>query len=100
MLRTMSSAAALFLMAFALSVSRVGSQGSFRGKAVFQMDTFGDEQLWTDTLQMQKVIANLSPRTALSVGLKIDSEALPPATIDAIKAGQVNLDDPAVTVQL
>jgi hypothetical protein len=43
------------------------------------MDTFGDEQLWTDTLQMQKVIESLSPRTALSVGLKVDSEALPPA---------------------
>jgi len=100
MLRTISSAAAFFLMAFALSVSRVGSQESFDGKAIFRMDTFGDEQLWTDTLQMQKVVANLSPRTALSVGLKVDSEALPPATIDALKAGLVNLDDPAVTVQL
>jgi hypothetical protein len=100
MLRTISSAAALFLMAFGLSVSRVGSQESFDGKAIFRMDTFGDEQLWTDTLQMQKVIETLSPRTALSVGLKVDSEALPPATIDALKAGQVNLDDPAVTIQL
>jgi hypothetical protein len=100
MLRTTSSAAALFLMAFALSVSSVGSQESFDGKTVFRMDTFGDEQLWTDRLQMQKVIENLSPRTALSVGLKVDSEALPKTTIDALKAGQVNLDDPAVTIQL
>jgi hypothetical protein len=100
MVRTISSAAAFFLMAFALCVSRVGSQETFDGKAIFRMDTFGDEQLWTDTLQMQKVIENLSPRTALSVGLKVDSEVLPPATIDALKAGLVNLDDPAVTVQL
>ena len=43
---------------------------------------------------------NVSPRTALSVGLKVDSDALPPELINAIKAGQVNLDDPKVTVQL
>ena len=49
---------------------------------------------------MQHVIKNLSPRTALSVGLKVDSDALPPAVIEAIKAGQVDLDDPAVTIQL
>ena len=100
MLRTISSAAALFLMAFALCVSRVSSQESFDGKMIFRMDTFGDEQLWTDTLQMQKVIETLSPRTALSVGLKVDSEALPAVTVAALKAGQVNLDDPAVTIQL
>ena len=70
------------------------------GKSIFRFDTFGDEQLWTDTLQMQQVIKNVSPRTALSVGLKVDSDALPPAVINAIKSGQVNLDDPAVTIQL
>ena len=70
------------------------------GKEIFRFDTFGDEQLWTDTLQMHKVIEAVSPRTALSVGLKVDSDALPSDVIKAIKAGQVNLDDPAVTVQL
>jgi mono/diheme cytochrome c family protein len=70
------------------------------GKSIFRFDTFGDEQLWTDTLQMQRVLNTVSPKTALSVGLKVDSDALPPALIDAIEAGQVNLDDPAVTVQL
>jgi cytochrome c553 len=76
------------------------SQTSADGKSIFRFDTFGDEQLWTDTLQMQQALKNVSPRTALSVGLKVDSDALPPAVIDAIKAGQVNLDDPAVTIQL
>src|SRR5262249_39553398 len=76
------------------------SPSSGDGKSIFRFDTFGDEQLWTDTLQMQKVIANISPRTALSVGLKVDSDALPPDVIKAIKAGQVNLDDPAVTIEL
>ena len=70
------------------------------GKTIFRFDTFGDEQLWTDTLQMQKVISTISPKTALSVGLKVDSDALPPDVIKAIQAGHVNLDDPAVTIEL
>ena len=70
------------------------------GRAIFRFDTFGDEQLWTETLRMQEVVKNLSPRTALSVGLKVDADALPPELIDAIEADDVNLDDPAVTIQL
>jgi len=70
------------------------------GKEIFRFDTFGDEQLWTEVLQMQKVLPGVSPRTALSVGLKVDADALPADVIKAIQAGQVNLDDPAVTVQL
>src|SRR5215472_8734371 len=81
-------------------ISQGQSQTSTDGKSIFRFDTFGDEQLWTDVMQLQKVIKNVSPRTALSVGLKVDSDALPPEVIDAIKAGQVNLDDPAVTIQL
>jgi mono/diheme cytochrome c family protein len=71
------------------------------GKEIFRFDTFGDEQYWTDTLRMHEVIAGgVSPRTALSVGLKVDVDALPQAVRDALAAGQVNLDDPAVTVTL
>jgi hypothetical protein len=70
------------------------------GKAIFRFDTFGDEQLWTDVLRMHEVIANVSPATALSVGLKVDVEALPPEVISALKNGQVDLNDPAVTVEL
>src|SRR5688572_408864 len=66
------------------------------GKTIFRFDTFGDEQLWTDVLRMHEVLANVSPRTALSVGLSVDVEALPPAVVKALQAGQVNLDDPAV----
>jgi hypothetical protein len=72
----------------------------FDGKQIFRFDTFGDEQLWTDTLQMHQAIASVSPETALGVGLKVDAEALPPAVVDALAAGQVDLDDPAVTIQL
>jgi hypothetical protein len=50
---------------------------------------------------MHEVIRNdVSPAAALSVGLKVDVDSLPPAIIDALIAGQVDLDDPAVTVQL
>jgi hypothetical protein len=73
---------------------------SVDGRQIFRFDTFGDEQLWTDTLQMHRAVARVSPSTALGVGLRVDVEALPAAVIDALKAGRVNLDDPAVTVQL
>ena len=100
MSRFMFSTLAVSVAILASIVSHGQSQTSGDGESIFRFDTFGDEQLWTDVLQMQKVIKDLSPRQALSVGLKVDSDALPPALIDAIKAGQVNLDDPAVTIQL
>lgn len=72
-----------------------------QGKEVFRFDTFGDEKYWTDTLRMHEVIqAAVSPKAALGVGLKVDADALPAAVKDAIAKGQVNLDDPAVTVTL
>ncbi|HEY3161153.1 MAG TPA: hypothetical protein VGJ78_19445 [Vicinamibacterales bacterium] len=72
------------------------SAKTFDGRDIFRFDTFGDEQLWTDTLQMHDAIATVSPRAALSVGLKVDVDALPAA----LQAGQVDLDDPAVTIEL
>jgi mono/diheme cytochrome c family protein len=90
--------AAAYVLAISLVAGR--AQSGFDGKQVFRFDTFGDEQLWTDTLQMQKAIAQVSPATALSVGLKVDSDALPASLITALQAGQVDLNDPAVTVQL
>jgi hypothetical protein len=100
MSRFISSRVATVVAILLLAVSNGQSEDNVDGKSIFRFDTFGDEQLWTDTLQMQQVIKNLSPRTALSVGLKVDSDALPPAIVNAIKARQVNLDDPAVTIQL
>jgi len=70
------------------------------GQAIFRYDTFGDEQLWTDVLRMHEVIATVPPTTALAVGLKVDVEALPPDIIAALRAGQVDLTNPAVTVEL
>jgi mono/diheme cytochrome c family protein len=71
------------------------------GQQVFRFDTFGDEQFWTDTALMHEVIQkSVSPATALSVGLKVDADALPAAVVEAIKAGKVDLNDPATTVTL
>jgi hypothetical protein len=70
------------------------------GRAIFRFDTFGDEQLWTDVLRMHEVIPTVNPRTALAVGLKVDVEALPLKVVAALRAGQVDLTDPAVTVEL
>jgi mono/diheme cytochrome c family protein len=70
------------------------------GRAIFRFDTFGDEQLWTGVLRMHEVIPAVDPVTALAVGLKVDVEALPPAVIAALRAGQVDLTNPAVTIEL
>src|SRR5512140_2407871 len=70
------------------------------GRRSFRFDTFGDEVFWTGVLRMNEPLSQVSPRTALAVGLKVDVDALPQSVVDALKAGQVNLDDPAVTASL
>jgi mono/diheme cytochrome c family protein len=72
-----------------------------QGKQIFRFDTFGDEAQWTDALRMHEVIsAAVDPVTALSVGLKVDAEALPAAVVDGIKSGSVDLTSPATTIAL
>lgn len=70
------------------------------GRTVFRFDTFGDEQLWTDVLRMHEVAAALPPQDALAAGLKVDADALPRAIVTAIRAGTIDLTDPAVTIEL
>jgi len=70
------------------------------GKQTFRFDTFGDESKWTGVLRMQEVVATVDPTTALAVGLKVDSEALPAAVVAGIQSGAVSLTDPATTVAL
>src|SRR4029078_516721 len=55
-----------------------------QGKQIFRFDTFGDETKWTDALRMNEVISTVDPTTALTVGLKVDSEALPAAGVARI----------------
>ena len=72
-----------------------------QGKQIFRFDTFGDEAQWTDALRMHEVIrAAVDPVTALSVGLKVDADALPAAVVQGIQNGSVDLHSPATTVAL
>ena len=79
------------------------------GKQTFRFDTFGDEAFWSDALQLHRAIEGaqfggvgpgVSAATALAVGLKVDSEALPQSLISELKHGRVNLEDPATTLAL
>jgi mono/diheme cytochrome c family protein len=71
------------------------------GKEVFRFDTYGDEQFWTDQLRLHEVIeSSIDPMTALSLGLKVDVEALPDKQRRRILDGKVDLNDPATTVAL
>jgi len=70
------------------------------GRQIFRFDTFGDEQLWTNVLRMHEVIATVPPATALAVGLKVDVEALPREIIAALRAGEIDLTNAAVTIEL
>jgi len=71
------------------------------GQTTFRSDTYGDETFWTDTLRMHEVIrTSVSPTVALSVGLKIDVDALPAAVKTALQTGTIDLNDPATTVAL
>jgi len=79
------------------------------GRDAFRYATFGDEAFWGDTLRLHEAVAGeanggvgpgLSPKTALELGLKVDLDALPRATVDALRRGKVNLEDPAVTLSL
>jgi cytochrome c5 len=76
------------------------SGGAPEGRDIFRFDTFGDEQLWTDVLRMQEPLATVTPATALAVGLKVDVDALPPPIVQALQAGQIDVNDPAVTLRL
>jgi len=79
------------------------------GRQVFRFNTFGDEAFWGGALQLHQAIKGaalggvgqgVSPNTALSLGLKVDVDALPQPLIEQLKRGQVNLNDPATTVAL
>lgn len=70
------------------------------GRQTFRFATFGDEAFWGDTLRLHEAIKGLSPTAALDLGLKVDVKALPPELIDKLRKGQVDLNDPAVTLEL
>lgn len=79
------------------------------GRKIFRHDTFGSENFWGGKLRLHHAIMGeknggvgpgVSPKTALSVGLKVDIDALSPEVLKAIKEGKVDLDDPNTSLFL
>src|SRR5215213_8506976 len=79
------------------------------GRETFRHDNFGNEDFWGGQLGLHRAIAGaanggtgpgLSPKAALGLGLKVDAAQLPNEIVRALKTGAVDLDNPAVTLQL
>jgi hypothetical protein len=102
--RTIGACCVVFVLSLAYALSEplpaIAEGSDLDGQTIFRFDTFGDEQLWTRTLRMHEAIAMVDPKTALSVGLKVDVDALPPELVALLKAGDVDLSNPAVTTEL
>ncbi len=99
-MRFIGVATALVLASFASDSGRVQAEKPFDGRQIFRYDTFGDEQLWTDVLEMDRALESVTPAAALGVGLKVDAEALPPPVVRALQNGTLDVNDPDVTRQL
>jgi len=113
-MRLIGAASVVFILALAFAISAPASRAEQTvatserepatrhkdGQAIFRFDTFGDEQFWTDVLRMHEVIPTVDPATALAVGLKVDADALPASLVKELRAGRVDLKDPAVTISL
>jgi cytochrome c5 len=91
------------------AIAANGGELFTRGQQVFRFDTFGDERFWSDGLKLHLAIAGarlggvgagVSPAAALGAGLKVDVDMVPPAILAGIRAGTVDLNDPANTQAL
>jgi mono/diheme cytochrome c family protein len=90
-------------------IAQAAARAFLEGQETFRFDTFGSEAFWGDQLRLHEAIAGaanggvgdgVSPRTALSVGLKVDVDRLPQRLRQQLRRGEVNVDDPATTVAL
>jgi hypothetical protein len=88
---------------------QTGAEMIGEGRQTFRYDTFGDEAFWGGSLKLHQAIEGakldgvgkgVSPKTALAVGLKVDADALPSDLVAQVRAGKVDLDDPATTLAL
>jgi hypothetical protein len=79
------------------------------GRTIFRSDTFGSEAFWGEKMRLHEALAGaaqggvgpgISPKAALGLGLKVDVDALPQATVQALQAGKVDLDSPKTTLAL
>ncbi len=113
--KTLTYSGVFLLMAVLLGAASLRARASptpdliSQGKQTFRFDTFGDQDFWGGQLHLHQAIEGaqfggvgpgVSPAAALAVGLKVDVQALPDSLQKALKRGQVNLNDPAVTLSL
>jgi len=72
-----------------------------QGRSTFRLDTFGDEEFWGGSIRLHDAIqgeqrggvgSGVTPRVALTLGLKLDSEALPVGVAAQLRAGRAELD--------
>lgn len=101
----------LVLLGIANTQAQAGRSADLiaQGKQIFRFDTFGDEDFWGGQLRLHEAIEGeqfggvgpgVSPATALEVGLKVDVKALPRSLRRQLRRGQVDLNDPGVTLAL
>src|SRR3569623_2578131 len=90
----------------ATQVAALGAAGAnarmlvAQGEKIFRIETFRDEAIWGGQLRLHAAIAQLCPKDALALGLKVDVDALTAAQRSAIASGNIDLGDPAVTAAL
>jgi hypothetical protein len=84
----------------AFEVERHALEQIDEGREAFRFDTFGDEAFWGGALRLHEGIAGVSPAAALGLGLKVDVRALPFRLRRELARGNVDLQDPAVTLAL
>lgn len=94
---------------FDVTISQNAQSMMDEGRQTFRFATFGDEAFWSDGLGLDRAIegeknggvgGGVSPATALKLGLKVDMDALPAALVEQVKAGKVDMNDPATTLAL
>jgi len=90
-------------------ISRNAERLLDQGRETFRFDTFGSETFWGGALQLHRAILGsalggvgpgVSPATALSVGLKVDIDAIPEPVVNQLKHGKLDLNAPATTLAL
>jgi mono/diheme cytochrome c family protein len=97
------------LRGFDRQISSNADQMMEAGREIFRFDTFGDEAFWGGMTELHQAIQGtsfggvgpgLSPQAALSLGLKVDVDALPNKLVKDLEKGRVDLNDPATTLAL
>ena len=72
-----------------------------QGRQSFRFETFGNEAFFSGALRLNEVVAAaLDPTTALSLGFRVDVDALPEAVRTALANGDVDLESVDTTLDL